>query len=65
MLLARGPAAGRQPPALTTLDHIVPTSKGGVKAPTINAVAACRSCNNERGDKDARLFLLEKQGMLA
>jgi 5-methylcytosine-specific restriction endonuclease McrA len=47
-----------------TIDHIIPRSKGGAKGPMVNGVAACKRCNNERGDRDARLFLLEKQGLL-
>lgn len=62
MLLAKGPASARLPARLVTLDHIVPKSHGGAIAE--NTVAACFSCNNERGDTDARLFMLKKQGML-
>jgi 5-methylcytosine-specific restriction endonuclease McrA len=64
MLLAKGPSEGRQPPHLCTLDHIIPLSRGGAFAPTQNAVAACAQCNNDRGDTDARMFMLQKQGVL-
>ena len=47
-----------------TLDHIVPISRGGVKSFTANTVLACMECNNQRGSKDARIFMLEKQGAL-
>ena len=36
-----------------TVDHVVPRSKGG-KSSFENCVAACRSCNNYKGDKDLR-----------
>lgn len=61
-LLAKGPAAGAAPDNLATIDHIIPRSKGGAHAG--NMVMACHRCNNERGDADARLFLLQKQGEL-
>lgn len=63
MLLAKTPAGIQQPPNLATLDHIIPQSAGGAKAPTKNCVCACRECNQQRGSKDARLFLFEKQGL--
>ena len=50
-------------PNFATIDHIIPKSKGGQLAG--NAVCACLKCNGERGDRDARLFMLEKQGVLA
>jgi hypothetical protein len=34
----------------TTLDHVVPTSKGGQNT-WDNLVAACHHCNNSKGDK--------------
>jgi len=40
-----------------TIDHIIPSSKGG-KLTWENAVTACRDCNNKKGDKD-----LDKSGM--
>lgn len=46
-----------------TLDHVIPLSKGGRMAPTINCVVACNQCNSERGNRDARIFLLEKMGL--
>lgn len=63
MLLAKVPEGVRQPPRLATIDHIIPKSKGGAFAE--NCVGACAECNSERGDRDARLFMLEKQGVLA
>lgn len=40
----------------TTVDHIVPTSKGGALLDEDNMVAACRSCNSRKSNRDA-LFL--------
>lgn len=51
------------PDNMATLDHIIPLSKGGRAAASINCVVACHRCNNERGDRDARLFMLEKMGL--
>lgn len=45
-----------------TVDHIIPTSKGGTDNWT-NLVAACRSCNEKKGDltpKDAGMILYTK-----
>ena len=65
MLLRNGHTDGaHMPGTLATLDHIIPISNGGAKAPTLNTVAACRTCNGKRGTKDARLFMLERQGAL-
>ncbi len=41
-----------------TLDHVLPRSKGGLKTWT-NIVAACRSCNQKKGDK-----LMHEAGMV-
>jgi 5-methylcytosine-specific restriction endonuclease McrA len=62
MILAKGPADGRCHPKLATIDHIVPKSHGGTYQE--NSVAACHACNNERGDMDAREFLLMKMGLV-
>lgn len=48
-----------------TLDHVIPKSNGGAMSPTKNCVVACLKCNHERGTKDARIFLLEKMGLLS
>lgn len=61
MLLARGRDDGRVLPRQVTLDHIIPKSRGG--GIVGNVVGACFTCNGERGDRDARLFMLEKQGL--
>lgn len=50
---------------IATLDHIVPKSRGGDKSTRRNCVVACFRCNNDRGTKDARMFMLERMGMLA
>ena len=60
MLLQHGSQTKRS----ATIDHIIPKSQGGSIGPTLNGVAACLACNRERGDKDARLFLLGKRGLL-
>jgi 5-methylcytosine-specific restriction endonuclease McrA len=44
-------------PAPSTVDHIVPLSKGGVHHWT-NLVAACQSCNSSKGTKSLAEFLL-------
>jgi 5-methylcytosine-specific restriction endonuclease McrA len=54
----------RNGPRSATIDHIIPRANGGALGPTVNGVVACRRCNGERGTKDARIFLLEMQGML-
>jgi 5-methylcytosine-specific restriction endonuclease McrA len=48
---------------LPTLEHIVPLSKGGDDHPT-NVVAACESCNNERGNRNYYAFLRYKHSLL-
>ena len=40
-----------------TLDHVIPSSKGG-KSSWTNLVTACKKCNSRKGD-----FSLEKAGM--
>lgn len=45
-----------------TVDHIIPTSKGGTETWT-NLVTACRSCNEKKGDltlKESFLILYTK-----
>lgn len=44
---------------LATIDHIIPTSKGGKKYDTSNFAVACRPCNRDKGDK----FLHEWKGV--
>lgn len=61
-LPTRGKA--RQLPRTATLDHIIPQSQGGELDPSVNCVVACLSCNSDRGDRDARLFMLEKMGLV-
>jgi len=43
----------------TTVDHIVPQSKGGSDLPH-NLLAACSECNARRGNRSAFSYLLEK-----
>ncbi|WP_166240947.1 HNH endonuclease [Paenibacillus turpanensis] len=43
----------------TTVDHIVPSSKGGSDLP-LNLLASCGDCNSRRGNRSAFLFLREK-----
>jgi hypothetical protein len=49
-------------PAEVTIDHIVPSSKGGLSTYT-NCVVACKSCNSKKDSKtleEANLSLLRK-----
>jgi hypothetical protein len=43
----------------TTVDHIVPSSKGGSDLPQ-NLLASCMECNTKRGNRSAFLYLIEK-----
>ena len=63
MLIGKGGPGYWLPHNFCTVDHIIPIAKGGARGATLNAVAACHRCNNQRGTKDARLFMLEKQGL--
>ena len=42
----------------STIDHVVPVSKGG-KLTWTNVVTSCRDCNNKKGNKD-----LDKSGLM-
>lgn len=45
-----------------TIDHVVPTAKGGENNLT-NMVGACSRCNGKKSDKDLLSFMLEiKEG---
>jgi 5-methylcytosine-specific restriction endonuclease McrA len=43
----------------TTVDHIVPSSKGGSDL-TQNLLASCMECNTRRGNRSAFSYLIEK-----
>lgn len=43
----------------TTVDHIVPSSKGGSDLPR-NLLASCSECNSKRGNRSAFIYLKEK-----
>jgi len=43
----------------TTVDHIIPISKGGIDHET-NLVAACTKCNYGKKDRDAKTFAEKK-----
>ena len=43
-------------PHSLTIDHVIPRSKGG-RNTLKNTVAACRTCNQAKADKDASEFL--------
>ena len=43
----------------TTVDHIIPISKGGVDHES-NLVAACTTCNYGKKDRDAKTFAEKK-----
>lgn len=63
MLLAKGRADARHTDRQVTLEHIIPKSKGGTFRDG-NLAAACFACNRDREDKDARLFMLERMGLI-
>ena len=43
----------------TTVDHIIPASKGGSDLPQ-NLLAACMECNTKRGNRSAFSYFREK-----
>ena len=43
----------------TTVDHIVPSSKGGSDLPQ-NLLASCMECNTKRGNRSTFSYFLEK-----
>lgn len=43
----------------TTVDHIIPSSKGGSDTPQ-NLLASCSECNTKRGNRSAFSYLIEK-----
>lgn len=43
----------------TTVDHIIPSSKGGSDFPH-NLLASCSDCNSRRGNRSAFAYLVEK-----
>ena len=43
----------------TTVDHIIPSSKGGSDLPQ-NLLASCSDCNTKRGNRSASSYLIEK-----
>lgn len=58
--MARPPYRGAMPPNALTLDRLMPRSKGGQRG-FHNEVAACRSCNTERGTRPWLMFFCLKQ----
>lgn len=44
----------------TTLDHIIPKSKGGTDTPD-NIVDCCKSCNSSKKDKDLQEFINDSE----
>jgi 5-methylcytosine-specific restriction endonuclease McrA len=54
---------GALPPTAATFEHIIPVSQGG-SSHSDNLVIACFSCNNARGDRDARDMMLTQMGLL-
>jgi hypothetical protein len=44
----------------TTVDHLVPSSKGGSDLPH-NLIASCSECNSRRGNRSAFSYLQEKK----
>lgn len=43
----------------TTVDHIIPSSKGGTDLP-YNLLASCSDCNSRRGNQSAFSYFIEK-----
>ena len=43
----------------TTVDHIIPSSKGGSDVPE-NLLASCSECNSKRGNRSAFAYLIEQ-----
>lgn len=43
----------------TTVDHIIPSSKGGSDTPQ-NLLASCSECNTKRGNRSALFYLKER-----
>ncbi|MGG6309247.1 HNH endonuclease [Paenibacillus macerans] len=43
----------------TTVDHIIPSSKGGSDLPR-NLLASCSECNSKRGNRSAFAYFKEK-----
>jgi 5-methylcytosine-specific restriction endonuclease McrA len=39
-----------------TVEHIIPTSRGGTRRRVDNVMPACRDCNEDRGNMDIELF---------
>lgn len=50
LLRDRGRCAYCGRPTATTMDHVVPRSRGGATS-WLNAVAACEQCNGAKGDR--------------
>ncbi|WP_232729900.1 HNH endonuclease [Paenibacillus phocaensis] len=44
----------------TTVDHLMPSSKGGSDLPT-NLIASCSECNSRRGNRSAITYLKENR----
>lgn len=47
----------------TTVDHLIPSSKGGSDLPR-NLIASCGECNSRRGNRPAWEYFREKMGSI-
>lgn len=51
---------GKQKGKFMTMEHLIPKSQGGTLAED-NIVAACKACNQARGDKSIYEFVKERE----
>lgn len=57
------PKPGNRAKTITTIDHIVPHSKGGADTAD-NLVICCKMCNRRKKDVEYKVYLLREQERL-